>query len=174
MKLTETETVKTTPEYGKIKWLIGIQNVVNIIALTLLTVAVLLIPVVIISFIHSCFMEHTYEVAQGYVEELHLDEESNSKFPIISYQVDGETYKYQSKLGVDTMQPGDKAEVLYKADNRNEATIRQQITLVYELIANVIGCCAGVALILFFMSAIFAAIVATVSEEAKEVKTVNI
>ncbi len=138
-------------EYGRLKLLLGVGNITYMCYQTLIGVIIVLLLVMIASKFYFNSKEVSYEVTKGYIEELHTDRETGSKFPVISYQVDDQTYEYQCDLKVTTTQPGDEVEVLYKANNPSEATTKIQLTLFSKLVWKAILYCTGVTVILYFI-----------------------
>ncbi len=165
MEKENTKPVKD--EYGRLKLLMGVRNVAYLCYRTILVVFIILIPVMVVSKVNSNSKVESYEIAQGYVEELHVDEETNSKFPIISYQVGDETYEYQCDLKVTTMHPGEKVDVLYRANNPREATVQLQLTLFSELIWKVGLYCIGATMGFYI---IFMGFQGLASDELKRVR----
>lgn len=138
-------------EYSRLKLLLGVGNINYMCYQTLIAVIIVLLLVMIASKFYSNSKAASYEVAKGYIEELHTDNETGSKFPVISYQVDDQTYQYQCDLKATTAQPGDEVEVLYKASNPSEATTKLRLTLFSKLVWKAILYCAGVTVIFYLI-----------------------
>lgn len=140
---------------GRLQLFTGVGNIFVVWFLNLGCVIFILLIAMLLTRIDANPKIYSYEATVGYVEKLRISGGNESKFPVVSYQVDGETYKYQCDLKVTTIRPGDKVEVLYKADNPSEATTKLRLLLWPKLIWKAIKYCVGAIIVCGIMALIF-------------------
>ncbi len=140
---------------GRLQLFLGVGNIFVVWSLNLVFVIFILLAAMLFTRIDANLKIHSYEATVGYVEKFRISGENESKFPVISYQVDDETYEYQCDLKVTTLQPGDEVEVLYKADDPSEATTKLRLLLWPKLIWKAIKYCIGAAIVCGIMALIF-------------------
>lgn len=131
-----------------------VWHILGIVSKIFLVVSIIFVVVAAIVFVVDLNAQNNSEECVGTIVGFDIDvsgaDGDISKFPIVSYSVNGQDYKFVSNYYSSSMEAGDDVEVLYDRDNWSDATIKSGlffIPIVFGIIAIVFGIVAIVMIV---------------------------